>query len=125
MKNAAEVANTLRDIFNHTHSNTTTGTSTTTGKNSNYSQSASADVVFFEDLPATSQALLMSQTDLIIAPHGAGLVNIAFMRPCSIVIEVSCCCLWMYICLCIILMEHFPRNTVTNALTACCYVFHR
>jgi len=31
----------------------------------------------------------MRRTDIVIAPHGAGQTNVAFMRPCSILIEVT------------------------------------
>jgi hypothetical protein len=126
MKNAADVASTLRHIFKHSHSN-----ATTTGTGSRNSNIPSDDVVFFEDLPATSQALLMSRTDLIIAPHGAGLVNIAFMRPCSIVIEVRCCC--GHVCLYVntfvrsfdlvlLIMEYFPLVALTKVVTVC-YIY--
>jgi hypothetical protein len=40
-----------------------------------------------ERLPMASQVDLFSKADLVIAEHGAGLANIAFMRPGSVVVE--------------------------------------
>ena len=45
-------------------------------------------VVDFEGLSMLQQVQAMRATDVIISVHGAGLTNIAWMRPCSVVIEV-------------------------------------
>ena len=45
-------------------------------------------VVDFEGMSLIQQIKLMRATDVIISVHGAGLTNIAFMKPCSIIIEV-------------------------------------
>ena len=42
----------------------------------------------FDGLRLTKQVELMRSIDIIIAVHGAGLTNVAFMKPCSIVFEV-------------------------------------
>jgi hypothetical protein len=44
--------------------------------------------LLFEELTLYQQAKAMRDADVVIAIHGAGLTNIAFMSPCSIVIEV-------------------------------------
>ena len=46
------------------------------------------DILLFESMSFEQQAYFMNDTDIIIAPHGAGLINMLFMRPCSIVIEI-------------------------------------
>jgi len=45
-------------------------------------------VAFFEKKSFHQQAQLMRQTDVLFTVHGAAVVNIVFMRPCSVVIEV-------------------------------------
>jgi hypothetical protein len=45
--------------------------------------------VCFEDLSFSEQVILMSETKLIIASHGAGLTNINFLQTKSAVIELS------------------------------------
>jgi hypothetical protein len=42
----------------------------------------------FEDLDFAGQVHAMSSVKLLVAPHGAGLTNIAFMQPGSALIEV-------------------------------------
>lgn len=44
--------------------------------------------IYLEPLSLRQQAVLLRETDVVIAVHGAGETNIAFMKPCSIVIEV-------------------------------------
>eukprot|EP00940_MAST-03C_sp_MAST-3C-sp2_P000008 g8.t1 len=47
------------------------------------------DVVLFEDLPSVQeQAAVVRRADVLISPHGNGLMNLAFMRPCSSVVEI-------------------------------------
>ena len=41
-----------------------------------------------ESIPTETQVDLFSKADLVVAEHGAGLANIAFMRPGSFVVEV-------------------------------------
>lgn len=42
----------------------------------------------FDSLSFHNQVLLMSQTDILIAPHGAALTNLIFLQPHSAVIEI-------------------------------------
>ena len=44
--------------------------------------------VFCEDLPFMSQVALFHGADAVLAPHGAGLANLAFCRPGTKVIEI-------------------------------------
>lgn len=44
--------------------------------------------VQLETLPSREQARLFADADIIVAPHGAGLTNIGFARPGTIVIEL-------------------------------------
>ena len=44
--------------------------------------------ITFEQLPLRSQIARMSSATVVVAAHGAGLVNAAFMRPCSILVEI-------------------------------------
>jgi len=46
-------------------------------------------IAHLEDLPFLEQVGLMSHAEFVIAPHGAGLANIAFMPPGGKVIELS------------------------------------
>lgn len=46
------------------------------------------DEFLFDELTMLEQARLMLDTDLLVTIHGAGETNVAFMRPCSIVLEV-------------------------------------
>jgi len=47
------------------------------------------EIVHFEDLATLqAQAAIMRLADVVVAPHGNGLTNIMFMRPCSIVVEI-------------------------------------
>ncbi len=45
-------------------------------------------VVHLEDRPISEQAELMSQADVVVSPHGAGLGNIVFCQPGTRVIEL-------------------------------------
>ena len=47
-----------------------------------------ASVVFLEHHSFRQQVQIMRGIDVFIAVHGAGTINVAWMRPCSIVIEV-------------------------------------
>ena len=44
--------------------------------------------VFFDSMSFKEQAEAMLTADLLISVHGAGMTNIVFMKPCSVVIEV-------------------------------------
>ena len=44
---------------------------------------------YFEHVPFREQVSLLYESDVVIAVHGAGLTNLVFMKPCSIVIEVT------------------------------------
>ncbi|MCG9886985.1 MAG: glycosyltransferase family 61 protein [Cyanobacteria bacterium] len=44
--------------------------------------------VCLETFPLTQQIAMMAQAEVIVAPHGAGLTNIAFCRPGTIVLEI-------------------------------------
>ncbi|MGI4748020.1 MAG: glycosyltransferase family 61 protein [Janthinobacterium lividum] len=54
--------------------------------------------VRLEDLSLAKQVLLMRQAELIVAPHGAGLANLAFARPGTKVLELmpSAALNWCY-----------------------------
>ena len=54
----------------------------------NYYYFVDLSVSYFENSTLEEQAEQMYSTDILISPHGAGLANIMFMRPCSIVIEL-------------------------------------
>eukprot|EP01038_Epipyxis_sp_PR26KG_P007592 gene7592-10341_t len=43
---------------------------------------------FFENKSFIDQMKIMSDSDIILTIHGAGLTNLAFMKPCSVVIEI-------------------------------------
>jgi hypothetical protein len=45
-------------------------------------------MVMYKDTPLASQVSAMYDTDVLVAAHGAGLTNLVFMRPCSILIEI-------------------------------------
>ena len=49
---------------------------------------ATFDTVCFETMPFANQTRWMSSHDVVIAAHGAGLTNAAFIRPCAIVMEL-------------------------------------
>ena len=49
---------------------------------------ADPSAIYFEKLTFREQVELMHSLDIAITVHGAGETNIAFMKPCSIVIEV-------------------------------------
>jgi hypothetical protein len=42
----------------------------------------------YKSVPFQQQALEMHQSDIIISPHGAQLTNLAFIRPCTAVLEL-------------------------------------
>ncbi len=44
--------------------------------------------IYFENLTFKQQVALMQSTDIGITVHGAGETNIAFMKPCSVIIEI-------------------------------------
>lgn len=46
------------------------------------------DIVHLEDLSLLEQASAMSQAEVVLAPHGAGLVNIVFCSPATKVVEL-------------------------------------
>ena len=48
----------------------------------------SMSTVLFDSMSFKEQAEAMFSTDLLISVHGAGLTNIVFMKPCSVVIEI-------------------------------------
>jgi hypothetical protein len=50
-------------------------------------------VINFDDKPFSHQVKIMHDTDIIISVHGAGLTNLVFMKPCSVVIEAMP---WLY-----------------------------
>ena len=41
----------------------------------------------FEKTKACEQVRLMLDSDVVVGPHGAGLTNVIWMKPCSVVIE--------------------------------------
>ena len=47
-----------------------------------------ADEVLFEQKAPAEQALWVHAHDIIVAPHGAGLSNVVFARPCTVVLEL-------------------------------------
>lgn len=55
-------------------------------------------VVRLEMLTASEQARLFAKADVIVAPHGAGLTNIGFCRPGTVVVEMmmDAYCNWCY-----------------------------
>ena len=50
--------------------------------------------VSFENLPFKLQAQYINNAKVVIAAHGAGLVNVAFMRPCSVLLEIFTPLVW-------------------------------
>ena len=50
--------------------------------------SVAVSTVFFDAMSFKEQAGAMLTADLLISVHGAGLTNIVFMKPCSVVIEI-------------------------------------
>jgi capsular polysaccharide biosynthesis protein len=47
-----------------------------------------AEVVHMEDVPFADQVSLANSASVLIGPHGAGLTNLAFMRPGSWIVEL-------------------------------------
>lgn len=56
-------------------------------------QPANVSIIYFEGKSFYQQIELMSNVDIVIGVHGAGLTNHIFMKPCSIMIEVFP---WLY-----------------------------
>jgi hypothetical protein len=48
----------------------------------------SSHILYFEKLTLSQQILIMEHTDILITPHGAGLINLMYMAPYSVVIEL-------------------------------------
>jgi len=48
------------------------------------------EIVFAEELSFNQQQILFSSTDILVANHGAGLTNMLFMKPKSMVLELRC-----------------------------------
>lgn len=46
-------------------------------------------MLVFENMTVDEQVRDMRRSDIVIAAHGAGQTNVAFMRPCSILIEIT------------------------------------
>lgn len=51
-------------------------------------KSEHSNVFLFEGASLETQARILSNTDIIIVPHGAAETNLAWLKPCSIVLEV-------------------------------------
>lgn len=47
------------------------------------------ETVLFEHLPPLEQIAAMQAADIVVAPHGAGLANMLYARPDSLVIEIG------------------------------------
>lgn len=47
------------------------------------------ETVLFEHLPPLAQIAAMQAADIVVAPHGAGLANMLYARPDSLVIEIG------------------------------------
>ena len=45
-------------------------------------------IIFMEDISLQKQWLTAYHADIIVAPHGAGLTNILFCRPSTILVEL-------------------------------------
>lgn len=50
--------------------------------------SLAAEVVFFENATFHEQISMMQETNVVVASHGAGVANLLFLRPGSVLIEV-------------------------------------
>jgi hypothetical protein len=48
----------------------------------------SSRAIYFEKMTFRQQVAFMHSVDIVITTHGAGETNIAFMKPCSVIIEV-------------------------------------
>jgi hypothetical protein len=45
--------------------------------------------IYFEEMNFLQQVTNFYQTDILVTMHGAGMTNLIFMKPCSIVIEIT------------------------------------
>ncbi len=64
-----------------------------------YLQSLGFEPVLLESLTVAEQALAFQAAKIVVAPHGAGLTNLVFCRPDTVVIEIFSpsyinCCYW-------------------------------
>lgn len=50
--------------------------------------SLAAEVVFFENATFHEQISMMQETNVVVASHGAGVANLLFLRPGSVLVEV-------------------------------------
>ena len=51
-------------------------------------------IVYLEDMSIAEQVYMMSSAELVIAPHGAGLTHMIFMRPFTTIIELATSSHW-------------------------------
>jgi hypothetical protein len=60
------------------------------------------NVFLFEGASLETQARTLSETDIVLVPHGAAETNLAWLKPCSIVLEVFSWAFYdpCYVCLC-------------------------
>ena len=86
----------------------------------NVTRSKNIELTVYDDrhLPAYNETMLMfNNAQMIIAPHGAGLSNILFSKPGTVILDLQCKAPWVRVCFRNLAFKLGMRYFSTTAIT--------